>query len=119
MPTYSWRKALLTATATLHHAISCLDESSLQIVIVVAEDGRMLGTLTDGDIRRGLLRGLEMSSTVESIVHREPLVVPPQWGRETVLQLMQANKVHQLPVVDENRLVVGLHLWDELLAPRK
>lgn len=117
MPTDSWRKALLTARATLHQAICCLDESSLQIVIVVAEDGRLLGTLTDGDIRRGLLRGLEMSSTVESIIHRDPLVVPPQWGRDTVLQLMQANKVHQLPVVDENRFVVGLHLWDELLVP--
>jgi UTP-glucose-1-phosphate uridylyltransferase len=86
-------------------------------VIVVGEDERLLGTLTDGDIRRGLLRGLEMSSIVESIIHRDPLVVPPHWGRDTVLQLMQANKVHQLPVVDENRFVVGLHLWDELLAP--
>jgi dTDP-glucose pyrophosphorylase len=117
MPTDCWRKALLTAIATIHQAICCLDESSLQIVIVVTEDGRLLGTLTDGDIRRGLLRGLEMSSTVESIIHRYPLVVPPQWGRDTVLQLMQANKVHQLPVVDENHFVVGLHLWDELLAP--
>ncbi len=119
MPTDSWRKALLKTKATLHQAICCLDESSLQIVIVVDEDGRLLGTLTDGDIRRGLLRGLEMTSTVESIIHREPLVVPPQWGRDTVLQLMQANKVHQLPVVDDNRFVVGLHLWDELLAPIK
>lgn len=119
MPTDSWRKALLNANASLHQAIGCLDESSLQIVIVVAEDGRLLGTLTDGDIRRGLLRGLEMGSTVESIIHRDPLVVPPQWGRDTVLQLMQANKVHQLPVVDDNRFVVGLHLWEELLVPSK
>jgi dTDP-glucose pyrophosphorylase len=119
MPTVSWRKALLSTKATLHQAISCLDESSLQIVIVVADDGRLLGTLTDGDIRRGLLRGLEMSSTVESIIYHEPLVVPPQWGRDIVLQLMQANKVHQLPVVDENRFVVGLHLWNELLAPSR
>lgn len=117
MSTDSWRKALLNFNATLHQAIGCLDESSLQIVIVINEDGRLLGTLTDGDIRRGLLRGLEMGSTVQSIIHRDPLVVPPQWGRDTVLQLMQANKVHQLPVVDENRYVVGLHLWDELLAP--
>lgn len=119
MPTDSWRKALLSATATLHQAICCLDASSLQIVIVVADDGKLFGTLTDGDIRRGLLRGLEMNSHVESIIHREPLVVPPHWRRETVLQLMQANKVRQLPVVDENRFVVGLHLWDELLAPSK
>jgi dTDP-glucose pyrophosphorylase/CBS domain-containing protein len=119
MLTDSWLKALLKPNATLHQAICCLDATSLQIVIVVADDGRLLGTMTDGDIRRGLLRGLEMNSTVESIIHRDPLVVPPQWGRDTVLQLMQANKVHQLPVVDENHFVVGLHIWDELLVPTK
>jgi dTDP-glucose pyrophosphorylase len=118
MPNF-WKKILLPANTTLHQAICCMDETSLQILIIVTDGGRLLGTLTDGDIRRGLLRGLEMSSTVESIIHRDPLVVPPQWGRDTVLQLMQANKVHQLPVVDEKRNVVGLHLWDELLAPSK
>jgi dTDP-glucose pyrophosphorylase len=117
MPTDSWRKALLNSNATLHQAIGCLENSSLQIAIVVAEDGRLIGTLTDGDIRRGLLRGLVMDSTVESIIYKDPLVVPPQWGRETVLQLMQANKIHQLPVVDDNRFVVGLHLWSDILTP--
>ena len=85
MATDSWRKTLLPATATLHQAIVCLDENSLQIVIIVAEDGRLLGTLTDGDIRRGLLRGLEMSSLVESIIHRDPVVVPPQQGARITL----------------------------------
>lgn len=117
MPTDSWRKTLLPANASLHQAICCLDGNSLQIVIVVSDDGLLVGTLTDGDIRRGLLRGLEMSSPIESIIHKEPLVVPPQWGRDMVLQLMQANKIHQLPVVDEKRCVVGLHHLDELLAP--
>lgn len=119
MSTDSWRKTLLPINACLHQAICCLEETSLQIAVVVSEDGLLVGTLTDGDIRRGLLRGLEMSSPVEGIIHRDPLVVPPQWGREIVLQLMQANKIHQLPVVDERRRVVGLHLWDELLAPGK
>ena len=116
-PANAWRKTLLSDTATVQDAIRSLDDAGLQIAIVVAHDGSLVGSLTDGDIRRGLLRGLEMSSPIDSIIHREPLVVPPQWGREIVLQLMQANKVHQLPVVDAGRQVVGLHLWDELLAP--
>jgi dTDP-glucose pyrophosphorylase len=119
MSTDSWRKALLPADASLHQAICCLDETALQIAVVVSAEGVLLGTLTDGDIRRGLLRGMEMNSLIDGIIHRDPLVVPPHWGRDMVLQLMQANKVHQLPVVDESRRVVGLHLWDELLAPGK
>lgn len=114
-----WREALLPATATFAQAIRCLDASALQIVLAVSDHDELLGTITDGDIRRGLLRGLDLNSSIESIMFREPLVVPPQLGRDTVLQLMQANKIHQLPVVDAGRRVVGLHLWDDLLAPQQ
>ena len=112
-----WRQALLPASSTLREAIRNLDETALQIVLAVSADGALLGTLTDGDIRRGLLRGMDMSSSIDGIVFREPLVVPPQLSRDTVLQLMRANKIHQLPVVDGDRRVVGLHLWDELMVP--
>jgi dTDP-glucose pyrophosphorylase len=118
-PSEPWRKALLPADATLQQAIRNLDETALQVALVVSPDGSLLGTITDGDIRRGLLRGLDMSSSIDAIIHREPLVAPTQLGRDTVLQLMQANKIHQLPIVDEGRRVVGLHLWDELMVPGK
>ena len=116
-PAELWRRALLPADATLQQAIRNLDESALQIALVVSTEGTLLGTITDGDIRRALLRGLELGSSIGTIMQREPLVVPPQLVRDTVLQLMQANKIHQLPVVDEQRRVVGLHLWDELMVP--
>lgn len=113
----SWHNALLASDATLQQAIQNLNNSALQIAMVVAPDGVLLGTLTDGDIRRGLLRGLDMKSSISSIVYREPFVAPLELNRATVLQLMRANKIRQLPVVDENHKVVGLHLWDELMAP--
>ena len=111
------RCGMLTEGTKLADAIRCLNESSLQIALVVAPDQTLLGTLTDGDIRRGLLRGMHLESLIDPIIYREPLVVPPLMGRETVLQLMQANKIHQLPVVDGDRRLVGLHLWDELMLP--
>jgi dTDP-glucose pyrophosphorylase len=112
----TWRKALLPATATLQEAIRNLDQSALQIILVVAEDELLLGTLTDGDIRRGLLRGLDLSCAIESLMTREPLVVPEGLPPKAVAQLMQVNKIHQLPVVDRRRRVVGLHVWHELQA---
>jgi dTDP-glucose pyrophosphorylase len=119
MTTDNWRKALLSADASLQDAIRNLDETALRIVLAVSLDGALFGTLTDGDIRRGLLRGLGLSDSIGLIINRDPLVVPPQLGRDTVLQLMQINKIHQLPVVDGDRRVVGLHLWDELMVPRQ
>jgi dTDP-glucose pyrophosphorylase len=112
----AWRKALLPQEATVQQAIRNLDESGLQITLVVNSYGVLLGTVTDGDIRRGLLRGLTLQSAVEPIIHRDPLVVPPDLPRNTALALMQANKIRQLPVVDDERRLVGLHLWDEFVA---
>ncbi len=115
----AWRLALIPEVATLADVIRNLDHSALQLAMVVTPEGTLIGTLTDGDVRRGLLRGLDLSSPIESIVFRTPLVVPPQLGREMVLQLMQANKIRQLPVVDEDRHVVGMHMWDDLVVPQQ
>jgi dTDP-glucose pyrophosphorylase len=119
VPTERWRKALLPENATLQQAIRCLDASALQIALVVAAEGTLIGTVTDGDIRRGLLRGLGLDNGIDQIIFRNPLVTPPELGRDTVLQLMQANRIHQMPIVDANRQVIGLHLWDQLMSPRQ
>ena len=117
IPTEPWRKALLHGEVTVQQAIRNLNDTALKITLVVSLDGTLLGTVTDGDIRRGLLRGLDLNSPLTSIIKHEPLVVPQEMSRDMVLQLMQANKVQQLPVVDENRRVVGLHLRDLLMVP--
>ena len=56
-------------------------------------------------------------SPITSIIHRNALVVPPELGRELVIQLMLANKIQQIPVVDEYHHIIGLHLWDEITTP--
>lgn len=110
----NWKKSLLPAGSTLKQAIKNLDKSALQIAMVISEDNVLQGTITDGDVRRGLLKGMDMDSPVEKIIFRDPLVVPPEMSRDMVLYLMRANKIHQVPVVDEQRRIVGLHLWDEI-----
>lgn len=117
MSTDFWRQAILPPAATIQQAIHNLDLHGLRLVLVTNESGELIGTLSDGDIRRGLLRGLGMESPIEEIVFRGPLVVPPNMSRETVLHLMTANKIQQIPIVDPNRHVIGLHLWDEVAGP--
>ncbi len=113
----SWKKLLLPPSATLHQAIRVLEETGLQIVLIVSKQNTLSGTVTDGDIRRGLLRGLNLETSVETVMFRSPFVVPPEMGREMVLELMRANKLLQLPVVDAKHRVVGLHSWDKIAAP--
>ena len=112
-----WRQAILPNNITIEQAIRNLDQVAIKIVMVVNEAGELEGTLSDGDIRRGLLKGLDLNSRITSVIHHNALVVPPDMGRDMVIQLMVANKIQQIPVVDEHRYVVGLHLWDEITSP--
>lgn len=111
-PPLSWQATLVPCDATVQQAIHSLEASGMQIVLAVSAGNRLVGTLTDGDIRRAFLKGIRLESSINEIIHREPMVVPPDMGRELVLQMMQANKIHQLPVVDGDGSVIGLHLWD-------
>jgi dTDP-glucose pyrophosphorylase len=112
-----WRQAILPATATIGQAISNLDRIAIKIVLVVNSAGELEGTICDGDIRRGLLKGLDLTSPITNVIHRNPLVVPPEIGLELVKQLMVANKIQQIPAINEHRQIVGLHFWDELTTP--
>ncbi len=112
-----WRQAILPANATIGQAIHNLNQVAIKIVMVANEAGVLEGTISDGDIRRGLLKGLDLNSPITSVIHRNALVVPPELGRELVMQLMVANKIQQIPVVDTQHHVVGLHLWDEVAKP--
>ncbi len=114
----AWRRTLLTIDRTIGDAVINLDRTSAQIVLVV-KDGLLHGSVTDGDIRRALLRGMDFNSPVTSVMNPSPMVVTPEVGRELVLDLMRANKIHQLPVVDVARRVVGLYIWDDIVTPPK
>ena len=112
-----WRQAILSLDSTIDHVIRNLDLTAIKIVLVINDAGILEGTISDGDVRRGLLEGLTLSSPISNIIHRDALVVPPELGRELVMQLMVANKIQQIPIVNSRRNVIGLHLWDELMLP--
>jgi dTDP-glucose pyrophosphorylase len=115
----SWYKALLPTGASIQQAILNLDKSGIQIALIISENGTLCGTVTDGDVRRALLRGLDLQSRVDDIMFLTPMVATPEMGRDTVWHLMRANRVHQLPVVDNEGRVVGLHTWDEVITPSR
>ncbi len=109
-----WRQAMQPTSATIGQVIRNLNQNAIKIVMVTNEEGKLVGTISDGDIRRALLKGLDLNSPIINVIHRNALVVPPELDRELVKQLMVANKIQQIPVVDATHHVVGLHLWDEI-----
>jgi dTDP-glucose pyrophosphorylase len=112
-----WAQAILPIDSKIRDAAELLNKSSLKIVMVVDASGAFVGTISDGDIRRGLLKGLDLSNPVKVIVHFEALVVPPGLSRDLVMKLMKANKIQQIPIVNEKMEILGLHLWDQVDVP--
>lgn len=120
MNSNNWKKCILTPRDSLRTAIDNLIASSKRIVLVVSDDGNFAGTISDGDIRRGLLKGIGLESHLSEIVQTSAIVAPPEMSRETVKQLMLTYKIQQIPIVDRQGKLQGLHEWDELesTAPR-
>ncbi len=95
-----WKKTLIRADATIIEAMKVIDESSLQIALVVDEKNRLLGTVTDGDIRRCILRNVSLEEPVRGIMNPDPVVASDTSSRFEVLALMREKTLGQIPVVD-------------------
>ena len=84
----------LTSTTSIKEALKIIDSGAMQIAIVVDDNDRLIGTLTDGDIRRGLLNGLMLDSTIESIIFKNPTVSAITETKEEILQKALLRKIY-------------------------
>jgi dTDP-glucose pyrophosphorylase len=111
-----WKKTLILPDVKIHEAIEIIDRNSLQIAVVASEEGILLGTVTDGDIRRGILKGISLNDPVSQIMNPHPVTIPKLNDRKSILNILKANKVRHLPVVDDARHIIDIERLDELLT---
>jgi dTDP-glucose pyrophosphorylase len=112
----NWRKILLQGNDSIRRALEVIDAAGLRIALIVDSDGRLLGTVTDGDIRRGLLRGLSLAEPVANVMNSHPLAGSADMTRMQMLDFMRHHQVSQLPIVDGSGRLLDLetdaHLYD-------
>ena len=112
----NWEQALVGPHTSLREALETIDRAGSQIALVVDADRRLLGTLSDGDARRGLLRGLILSDRVEAAMHQSPTCARAGEAHHSILATMRRLGLHQIPVLDAAGSVVGLETVDDYLA---
>jgi dTDP-glucose pyrophosphorylase/predicted transcriptional regulator len=110
-----FHKILVQPETPVLEAMKRLDNGAAQIVLVVDANGKLLGTVTDGDTRRALLRGESLDVSVSRIMNCNPRSIGVGATREQAVSLMRESAIHQLPVVDEAGCVVELITLDEAL----
>ena len=98
--------------------MATIDSGALRIAIVVDENRRLLGTLTDGDVRRALLGRVPMDVPTSRVMCATPQVAKRDWSLERIRAVMEAQHLLQLPLVDDDGRVVGLETLHGLLDKR-
>ena len=105
----SWKKTFINTSSTIRDAIKSLNSSSMRICMLVDERQALLGTISDGDIRRGILRGLSLDSNVMNIIRKDPIVCNSEIPLEDVENMMRESGILQVPIVDNQNVVCGMH----------
>lgn len=104
----AWEKALIGPDATFRDALESIDATGAGIALVVDADRRLIGALSDGDLRRALIRGANLEDPAVSAVNRTPICADSDQDRATILATLRAHSLRQLPIIDVERRVVGL-----------
>ncbi len=110
-------KIKLSQSSTLLEALQVIDTGAMKIALVLDSDNHLIGTLTDGNIRRGILNGMSLDESIKPLVYQNPTFCSINDSRETILKIAVAKKIYQIPIVDENDIVIGIEEVDELLKP--
>ena len=111
----NFKSSFISIQSSLRQAISAINQGATQIALVVDAEQRLIGTVTDGDIRRGLLRGETLESLVERVMQRKFRFVLEGIEEQEVLELMSREVLHQIPLLDSHGRVIRLFLLEELI----
>lgn len=115
----NWESVVLKADATIRDAMRTIDEAALRIALVCNEKQELVGTVTDGDIRRGLLAECDMCDPVAKVMNNSPVVVKLTDTRQQRIALMDKHDLLSLPIINDNNCLVGLETLHQVLQPKK
>ena len=93
---------------TIKDALHIIDKGAIRIAIVLDNKQKVIGTLTDGDIRRGLLNGLSLESTIDNLYFKTPTLANINDSKESIIQKAISKKLYQIPIVDNNGKFVDI-----------
>lgn len=103
-----FRKTLIPPSLPIIETVAVINATAEQIAMVVDENQVLLGTVTDGDVRRGLLAGRQLSDPVETVMNRTPITGAKGLSRISLLASMRRHSIAQMPLLDKQGRVVGL-----------
>ena len=115
----NWTKMVVNEGASIQEVLKAIDEGSARIALVVDKKYKLIGTVTDGDIRRGLLKNLKMADKVINILNTNPITAKHSLSKEQKINILQKNHILVIPILDESNKLVGIDNLSDLMRPSK
>jgi dTDP-glucose pyrophosphorylase len=110
-----YQDILLKKDSSIKEALQVIDKGAMRIAIVLDDDEKVVGTLSDGDIRRGLLNGLSLESGIENLYFKEPTLANINDSKELIIQKAVRKQIYQIPIVDDAGRLVKIEEISKLL----
>ena len=107
---------LIADNASIRDAMQAIDTNGREMILVRDKSGRIVGLITDGDIRRGLLSGRTFEMPAAVVMTREFFTVPPDADRASILDVMKARSLQHVPVLDRDRRLIAVHFLRDLIG---
>ena len=115
----SWQDALVSSSMTLRQTIEAITNSALQIALVVDDNNKLIGTVTDGDIRKAILAGKDLNIAAAEAMRKSPTTSSASTPRSVIIKLMREKRIHQMPIVNESGQVVDVLTVDDMLGAQE
>ncbi|RDL44017.1 alcohol dehydrogenase [Marinomonas piezotolerans] len=116
---HSWQKALISGSSSIKKALRIIDSEALRVALVVTPDRKLLGIITDGDIRRALLDGLSLEEPVSKIMNTSPIIASDSATKDQLVALMEKHQALSVPIVGQDGVVTGLETLHSALSKKR
>ena len=95
-------KSFIDCNASILDALKAINSSGIQIALILNENKILEGVITDGDIRRSLLKGYKLTDKINNIYNRNFFKISKEQVGKEAKDIMQANGLNALPVIDDD-----------------
>ena len=107
----SWKRNILNQNSKIKDAIKILNNNKHKIAIVTDKKKRLIGTITNGDIRRNLIKGYTKNDDLIYIINKRPIYVKINFSKKKIINLFIKNKIACIPLVKKNREILGMYVY--------
>ncbi len=111
----NWKKSIISENDTITTAIKNLSSNGLQICLVVNSKNKLVGTVTDGDLRNHILDKKNLTVKIKPLMNKKPFFVKENFSEKKIFEIMKNKNILQIPIIDKKGFIIDLKFWNKIV----